>query len=262
MKNKKEEPILLLTNDDGFFSEGITSLEEELKNIGKVFIVAPDREKSATSLALTLNRPLRVQKIRNYVYAVDGTPADCIYIGVEKLLPGRPDLIISGLNKGPNLGQQDISYSGTVAGAIQGTFFAIPSLAVSLLPDKNGTFHFDFSARFTSLLAEHILRNGLPEGVTVNINIPSPPIQGIRLTKLGQRLYSPEIIEKKDPNKRSYYWIGPGNPKVVGDDESDIIVVNKGFISVTPLHTDKTDYKTLELSGFKKIFAEISPELT
>lgn len=260
-KNNFHNHLILLTNDDGFFSKGINVLAQHLEDISSVFIVAPDREKSATSLALTLHRPLRVQRIKEDVFAVDGTPADCIYLAVKKLLPRKPDLIISGLNQGPNLGQQDISYSGTVAGAIQGTFLQIPSVAISLLPDNRGKYYFDFSAQFASRTAESILKNKLPDGVTVNINIPPPPVKGIKITKLGQKMYDPEIIEKKDPKNKSYYWIGPGNPKALREKDSDVMVVKDGYISLTLLHTDLTDYQTTQLPGFKKFLTEISNKI-
>ena len=258
--NHPEKHIILLTNDDGFFSKGITALAQYLSSIARVFIVAPDREKSATSLALTLNRPLRVQQIKEDVYAVDGTPADCIYLGL-KLLPRKPDLIISGLNQGPNLGQQDISYSGTVAGAIQGTFLQIPSIAISLLPDKKGDFAFELSAQSANRLAKYFLFTPIPEGVTINVNIPPPPFKGIKVTTLGQRRYDPEIIEKKDPKNRSYYWIGPGNPRTFGDGKSDINAVKEGYIAVTPLHTDLTDYRTIQSPDFRRIVDEIEREI-
>lgn len=263
MKNKTNSKnyLILLTNDDGFYSKGINALSPHLEDIARIFIVSPDREKSATSLALTLHRPLRVQKIKENVYAVDGTPADCIYLAVNKLLPRKPDLLISGLNHGPNLGQQDISYSGTVAGAVQGTFLQVPSVAISLLPDKKGKYYFDFSAQFARQIAETFLKNRLPDGVTLNINIPPLPLKGIKMTKLGQKRYNPKIIEKKDPENKNYYWIGPGNPKALGDDDSDVTAVKERYISITPLHTDLTDYQTLKLPSFKKFFEALNNKI-
>ena len=251
------KPLILLTNDDGYFSEGIQTLARRLKNLADIFIVAPDREKSATSLSLTLRRPLRVQKIRRNIFAVDGTPADCIYLALKKLLPRPPSLIISGLNQGPNLGQQDISYSGTVAAALQGTFLQIASVAVSVLPGKSGEFDFDFSAKFVSKVAERLFEKRLPAGLTLNINIPPPPIKGIKITKLGEKRYDPEIIEKKDPRENTYFWIGSGKPQALGDEATDVRVVQHGYISITPLHTDLTDYRALTLPSLKKIFHDL-----
>ncbi len=246
-------PIILLTNDDGFFSEGIQALRRKVRGLGTIYIVAPDREKSATSLSLTLRRPLRVEKITKFIFAVDGTPADCVYLALRKLLPRNPDLIISGLNRGPNLGQQDISYSGTVAAAVQGTFLNVPSIAVSVLPDDAGGFHFAFAAEFTARLAQRVLQKKLPSGLTLNVNIPPPPVKGIKIAKLGEKRYNPEIIEKKDPRENIYYWIGAGNPTSVGDEKSDIQVVARGFIAITPLHNDLTHYRALRLPALKDI---------
>lgn len=256
------KPLIFLTNDDGFFAEGLEALSRNLKDLGRVYVVAPDRERSTTSLSLTLRRPLRVKKIKTNTYAVDGTPADCVYIALKKLLPQKPSLLISGINKGPNLGQQDISYSGTVAAAIQGTFLQIPSIAVSLSPDKNHQYSYDFSARIVNSIAMKLLENKIPEKMTLNINFPPPPIKGIKLTKLGQKRYNPEIIEKKDPRQDSYYWIGLGNPKAEGDKNSDVMVVKEGYISITPLHTDLTNYKTIQHPTFKNILASIADELS
>lgn len=261
-KKEKKIPLILLTNDDGFFAEGINILQRRLEDFGEVFIVAPDREKSATSLSLTLHRPLRVQKIKSRIFAVDGTPADCVYLALQKLLPRKPSLIISGLNHGPNVGQQDISYSGTVAAAIQGTFLQIPSIAISLHHDEGGHFDFNFAARVGSLMAKELLKVRLPEGICLNINIPPPPFKGIKMTKLGQKRYNPEIIEKKDPRLNTYFWIGSGNPKAIGDKDSDVMVIREGYITVTPLHTDLTDYQKIEHPIIKKILAPIGHEIS
>ncbi len=255
-------PLIFLTNDDGFFAEGIEALSRNLKDLGRIYVVAPDRERSTASLSLTLRRPLRVKKIKTNTYAVDGTPADCVYIALKKLLPQKPSLLISGINKGPNLGQQDISYSGTVAAAIQGTFLQIPSIAVSLFPDKNHQYSYDSSAKIVNSIAMKLLENKIPEKMTLNINFPPPPIKGIKLTKLGQKRYNPEIIEKKDPMQNSYYWIGPGNPKAEGAKNSDVMVVKEGYISITPLHTDLTNYKTIQHPTFKNIVVSITNELS
>ena len=259
---KSVKPLILLTNDDGFFAEGIESLFRSLKSLGNVYIIAPDREKSATSLALTLHRPLRVKRIKPKVYAVDGTPADCVYLALQKLLPRKPALLISGINRGPNLGQQDISYSGTVAAAIQGSFLRIPSLAVSLLPDEKHHYSFDFAARFAASIVEKALEKPLPETTTLNINIPPPPVKGIKIVKLGQKRYNPEIIEKEDPRKNIYYWIGTGHPKAEGDKRSDVKIIAEGYVTVTPLQTDKTDRKFLQNPTFKEIFASIANEIS
>lgn len=261
MNNRENQtPILLLTNDDGFYSEGIEALFSRLGDLGQIFIVSPDQEQSATSLSLTLHHPLRIKTIKPNIFAVSGTPADCIYLAVQKILPRKPDLIISGINHGPNLGQQDTSHSGTVAGAIQGTFLQLPSLAVSTMPDTSGHFDFKSAADFTHTLAQHIMKEGLPSGITLNVNIPPPPIKGIKLAKLGEKRYNPEILVKKDPRNRTYYWIGTGHPKEIGDKESDVMVFKEGFLTITPLHTDRTDYAAMKSSSLKNILSKINHE--
>ncbi|MCX6562926.1 MAG: 5'/3'-nucleotidase SurE [Candidatus Aminicenantes bacterium] len=247
------KPLILLTNDDGFFAEGIQALFRELKDLGRLFIVAPDREKSASSLSLSLRQPLRVQRIRSNIYSVEGTPADCIYLAMKKFLPRTPDLLVSGMNPGPNLGQQDVSYSGTVSAAVQGTFFQVPSMAVSLIADQDGDFHFREAAQVVHRLTKFLLQHRLPEGITLSVNIPPPPLKGIKVTKVGIKRYEPDIIEKKDPRENSYYWIGRGNPKIVGDDETDVRAAQKGFITVTPLRIDLTDYEAMRLTFMKKL---------
>lgn len=183
-------------------------------------------------------------------------------MALQKLLPRRPDVLISGLNHGPNLGQQDISYSGTVAGAIQGTFLQIPSMAVSVLPDAKNNFNFVHAAKFVRSVLTALLVNDIWTDITLNINIPPPPVKGIKITKLGQKRYNPEIITKTDPRNQSYFWIGAGNPQAIGDVHSDVWVVKEGYISVTPLHTDLTDHKTIGQLKFKNIFAAISHEIS
>lgn len=257
---KSKIPLILLTNDDGFYSEGIEALFNRLNDLGQIFIVAPNQEQSAASLSLTLHHPLRIKTIQSFIFAVSGTPADCIYLAVQKILPRKPDLIISGINHGPNLGQQDISYSGTVAGANQGTFLQVPSMAVSLLPDTSGHFDFKSAAEFTHKMAHHILEEGLPSGITLNINIPPPPIRGIKLAKLGQKRYNPKIVVKKDPRNRTYYWIGTGHPKEIGDKDSDVFVFKQGFLTITPLHADSTDYNAMKSQSLKNVISWINHE--
>ncbi len=254
---KDRGPLILITNDDGFSSEGIGALYRKMKGLGRVVIVAPDRERSATSLSLTLLRPLRVKKIKRSVFAVDGTPADCIYLALKRVLPRRPDLLISGLNHGPNLGQQDIAYSGTVAAAIQGTFLDIPSLAVSVLPDDRESLSFGAAASFVRKLSELLWHHGFPRRLLLNINFPAGPIRGCRITRLGQRKYNPEIVEKKDPRGNSYFWIGAGHPESSGSKNSDVAAIREGYISITPLHTDLTDCPAVRSPFLRKILSRL-----
>lgn len=249
--------LILLTNDDGYFASGIKSLAKGLQDLADVYIVAPDREKSATSLALTLHHPLRVKEIKPRTLAVDGTPADCVYLAMEKLLPRKPDLILSGINHGPNLGQQDVAYSGTVAGAVQGTFFGVPSLALSCLTDLERRFDFDYAADLARSLAEYFLAHRIPAGITLNVNVPPAPYKGLRITTLGQKRYAPEILEARDPRHLPYYWIGMGHPVPLGDGQSDIEATKNGFLSITPLHSDLTSYEMLKSPLFDGLAARI-----
>jgi 5'-nucleotidase len=248
--------LILLTNDDGYLAPGLVALHGALERLARVVIVAPDREKSATSLALTLNHPLRVKEVRPDLHTVDGTPADCVYLAMKKYLPRHPDLILSGINNGPNLGQQDVAYSGTVAGAVQGTFFGVPSMAISCLSDPERRFDFDYGAGVAARLAEFFLGNRIPAGITLNVNIPPAPFKGLRITKLGQKRYSPEIIEARDPRHLPYYWIGMGRPVPVGDGQSDVEATRQGYISLTPLHSDLTSYETMSDPLLSRLAAE------
>jgi 5'-nucleotidase len=252
------KPVILLTNDDGFFRETIQVLHRRLRPLGRTYVVAPDRERSASSLSITLRRPLRIHEIKPTIWAVEGTPGDCIYFALRKLLPARPDLVISGMNPGPNLGQQDVSYSGTVAGALQGTFLGIPSVAVSLLPDEGGRFPVGFAAGVVRGIAEQVLALGLPPGITLNVNIPPPPVKGVKITRLGWKFYDPEIIEKKDPRPASYFWIGTGTPRRVGDAGTDVIAAHRGFISLTPLHSDLTARAAMASTKLRRLAKSLS----
>jgi len=258
MTENQKARLILVTNDDGYEAEGVGVLFTRLKDLGETYLVAPDREMSATSLALTLREPLRARPVGPNVYAVEGTPADCLYLAVEKLLPRRPDLVVSGINHGPNLGQQDVSYSGTVAGAVQGTYFGIPSLAVSALADSRGVYPFSLAADIAKQLAALLLEGPPVPGITLNLNVPPPPFLGLRLAKLGEKKYVPEIIQAEDPRRRSYYWIGLGNPHPLGDGESDLDTVRRGYASLTPLHSDLTDYSALRDSGLQNLASRVA----
>jgi 5'-nucleotidase len=257
----KKKPLILLTNDDGFQAEGISSLSAGLKNLGDIFVIAPDREKSASSLALTLHHPLRVKRVKKNTYAVSGNPADCVYLAIQRFLPRLPDLLISGINHGPNLGQQDTSYSGTVGGAKQGAFLDIPSMAVSLISDKEGFFSFEKAAQIVRILARLILENAVPPGMFLNVNIPAPPIQGIKIAHLGQKRYNPRIYEKKDPRGRLYYWIGTGNPTAIGDKDSDVMLVREGYMTLTPLQNDATDHSSVQSTKLLQILESRQQEI-
>jgi len=251
-------PLILLTNDDGFFSPGLEALQASIQDLGDIYVVAPDREKSATSLCLTLHRPLRVQAIRPKVFAVDGTPADCLYLAVQKLLPCPPDLVLSGINRGPNLGRQDVAYSGTVAAALQASFLDLKALAISLLPDITGIYLFEAAAALMRPIVSHLLKNDFPAQVALNINIPPPPVKGIKIVPLGEKCYRPQIIENLDPRGKAYYWIGSGDPEVRHLAGTDIEAVRQGFISITPLRVDFTATAYLEPSFWEKLLPGFS----
>jgi 5'-nucleotidase len=236
------DAVILVSNDDGIHSEGLSALEHALAELGAVFVVAPDRERSAASHSLTLHRPLRVVQLAERRWAVDGTPTDCVNLAVNGVLPRRPALVVSGINKGANLGD-DVTYSGTVSAAMEGTLLSIPSVAVSLV----GRDGFDFSAasRFTRVLAAHVLAQGLPRDTLLNVNVPDRPageLRGFALTRQGRRRYGDVIVEKVDPRGRKYYWIGGDDLGFVEEEGTDFSAVSHGLISITPIHLDMTNY--------------------
>ncbi len=240
--------LILVSNDDGIYSDGIKILAESLKKIARVVVVAPDREKSAASHSLTLHRPLRVQQIRKNYYAVTGTPTDCITLGVYEILKKKkPDLIVSGINRGGNLGD-DVHYSGTVSAALEGAIMGIPSIAISLVV-RDERPHWHPAARFATKLASWVVQEGLPRGVILNVNVPNLPqkkIKGYAFCKLGKRNYGDIIVEKLDPRGHKYYWIGgdeTGYNNIPGSDCNSIL---DRKISITPLKVDVTDFPILD----------------
>lgn len=236
---------ILVSNDDGIQSEGLKALADALSGVGEVFVMAPDRERSAASHALTLHFPLRVEQVAPRWYAVDGTPTDCVNLGVNgrMLLPERPDIVVSGINKGANLAD-DITYSGTVAAAIEGTLLGLPSVAVSL---AGRTKHeFGPVANFAARLVEKVAQHGMPKDTLLNVNAPNLPaaeIRGVKVTRMGKREYGDAIVEKTDPRGRKYYWIGGDELRHHEVEGSDIAAVLGGYISVTPLHLDLTNFR-------------------
>jgi 5'-nucleotidase len=235
-----EHPLLLVTNDDGVNAPGIKALAAALGALGEVHVVAPDREVSACAQSLTLKHPLRAEQIEERVHAVDGTPADCVNLAIAKLLPRRPDLVVSGINRGANLGE-DVFYSGTVGGAREGTFFGVPSLAVSLAV-RSGDIDFGAAADFASRLTAMVLEKGLPERTLLNVNVPPGEPRGAAITVQGRREHEGTILEGLDPRRRTYYWIEEGVDHWHRDDMSDIHAVQQGLISITPLQTDTTHH--------------------
>ncbi len=234
---------ILISNDDGINSEGLHKLHETLKKLGEVYIVAPDRDQSAVSHSLTLYRPLRLDKISEFIYTVDGTPTDCVNLAINGILRDKkPDLVVAGINKGENVGD-DITYSGTVSAAMEGTLLGIPSIALSLVGRSD--FNFDYALHHSLLIAKYVLENKLPEDTLLNVNIPNLPgeqIKGIMITRQGKRLYDEPIVEKVDPRGKKYYWIGGDELGFLDIEGSDIMAVKEGYVSVTPIGLDLTNY--------------------
>jgi 5'-nucleotidase len=242
----KTPSIILVSNDDGVRSEGIAALAESLRAVGTVWVVAPDRERSAAGHSLTLTSPLRVEKVAHRVYAVDGTPTDCVNLAVNGILRNkRIALLASGINKGENMGD-DITYSGTVSAAMEGTILGIPSIAVSLASRNN--FRFGVAAAFAARVARRILRHGLPDDTLLNINVPNAAeedVRGVKVTRQGKRIYGDAIVQKRDPRGRKYYWIGGDAQNRQDIPGSDLEAVEQGLISVTPIHLDLTNYASM-----------------
>ncbi|MBI3073746.1 MAG: 5'/3'-nucleotidase SurE [Deltaproteobacteria bacterium] len=232
------QKTILVTNDDGVHSRGLTALREALAPLGRVVVVAPDRERSAIGHAITLDRPLRVVKVETDVYAIDGTPTDCVFVGLHKLLDARPAVVASGINLGINMGN-DVTYSGTVGGAMEGTLWGIPSIAVS--QDMKGMRTFDDAVAASRALAAQVITHGLPDGVLLNMNVPAH-VRGRdwRVTTLGRRHYGNEVDVRKDPRGREYFWIGGVAEAARDIPDSDGNALRDGVISVSPVSLDMT----------------------
>ncbi len=234
---------ILLTNDDGVHSDGLKALAEALRPLGEITIVAPLQEASAIGHALTLRRPLRLETLDVNTFGVDGTPTDCVNIAVTTVLRRLPDLIVSGINKGWNLGD-DVTYSGTVSGALEGALLGVPSIAVSLERSRHG-FDFRDSARAAAIVAGAVLQRGLPARTFLNINVPRRRPKGFRVTVQGRRNHVTTVNERTDPRGQAYFWIEEGENHWESHDRSDYQAVVEGFISVTPLHPDMTAHSVL-----------------
>ncbi len=244
------EPTILVTNDDGIYAPGIFHLKHALEDLGRVEVVAPLAEKSAVGHAITLSDPLRVIEVeregRFFGYAVNGTPADCVKLGVHCLLKEKPDLVVSGINLGPNTAT-NVIYSGTVSAAAEGTIIGIPAMAVSLTTFSKKEF--DFAAKIARYLSQKILTNGLPEGTLLNVNIPplsEDEMEDMVVTRQGKGRYEESFDKRTDPNHRTYYWL-TGKKMILdeGNDVDDLVVMQKK-VSVTPIHYDLTNYDFLE----------------
>lgn len=237
--------LILVTNDDGIHSHGILTLADRLTALGRVVVVAPDRERSAAGHSLTLHSPLRAEEIRPGFFAIDGTPTDCVNLGVHGLLEAPPDLMVSGINRGGNMGD-DITYSGTVSAAMEATLMGVPAFALSLEGNSFQPHDFELAADFAVCLARKIVSHGLPPDTFLNVNVPAGVRHGIRLTRQGKRRYGDVVVEKIDPRGRKYYWIGAGELGFQDLEGTDFHAVKRGFISITPLHLDLTNYRSFQ----------------
>ena len=233
-------PRILISNDDGYASEGIKALAEAMSALGEVWVVAPEAEQSAASHAISIHRPLRLREVRPRWYAVDGTPTDCSWLGINHVMKDRkPAIAVSGINHGPNLAD-DVTYSGTVAAAIEAWLIGVPAIAVSLA--TRGTFDFTHAARFAQRLVAAALAGPLPAHTLLNVNVPAGEPDGYAVTRLGRHSYGSEVVEKVDPRGRKYYWIGGTEYQHEDIPGSDCnVVLRERRVSVTPLHLDLTD---------------------
>ena len=244
--------LILLSNDDGINSEGLLALKEELSKTDEVWAVAPERERTCVAHAITLHKPLRIREHGDRLFSTNGTPADSVLLGVMGLLPKKPDLVIAGINKGPNMGQ-DVTYSGTVAAAKEGAFLHIPSISVSLNGRKD--FLFGEAARTVREVVDRISGFTLPYEGFLNVNIPNilrKNVKGYMVTKLGKRIYNGKVVERTDPRGGKYYWIGGDSDNFEPIEGTDLLAVSQGFVAITPLHWDMTTH--LAIDEVRKVF--------
>lgn len=239
--------LILLTNDDGINSDGIVVLKKHLAPGHELCVIAPERERTCVAHAITLHKPLRIREVSPGTFATNGTPADCVYLGANILLDKQPDLVISGINTGPNMGR-DVNYSGTVAAAKEGAFLGIPSLAISICAREK--FLFESAASVTSSVIDILREKHVPRETFLNINIPNIPrekIRGFSVTRLGKRIYNDIVHERIDPRGGKYYWIGGNGDSYEHIEDSDFYAVQNGFVSITPLCLDTTDMRSIKI---------------
>ncbi len=239
---------ILISNDDGVNAPGIRMLSEALQALATVYVVAPDRERSGASNALTVKLPLRIHDVAPRVFAVDGTPTDCVNLGINQLMPGPPDLVVSGINSGANLGD-DVLYSGTVAAAIEAGIFQVPAMAFSLVGADDGQGHFETAAWAATQLVAQFKKQGLAKNSVLNVNVPNvsqDQIQGFATTRLGSRHYAERTIKSEDPMGRPIYWIGPPGAEQDNGEGTDFHALSQNKVSVTPLKVDFTHYQQMD----------------
>jgi len=240
---------LLISNDDGIEAEGIRVLADSMRVMGTVTIVAPDKNRSGASNSLTLDAPIRITELEDAVYRVSGTPTDCVHVALTGLLDEDPDIVVSGINAGANLGD-DVIYSGTVAAAMEGRFLGYPAVALSLVfNDDVDTHHYDTAGEAAIRLVRQLQRDPLPADTILNVNVPNCPwseIRGFEVTRLGHRHRAEPVVKATDPRGREMYWIGPAGAEQDAGTGTDFDAVRRNFISVTPIHVDLTRYQALE----------------
>lgn len=237
----------LISNDDGIHARGIQVLAERMKQLGEVTIVAPEKNHSGASNSLTLGDPIRVKEISERTFRVSGTPTDCVHLALTGLVPEDPDIVISGINFGANLGD-DVIYSGTVAAAIEGRFLGLPAIAVSLVYEDHAE-HFETAAEAVALIVGRLKQDPLPADTILNVNVPDIPwseVRGFEVTRLGHRHRAKDSVMMEDPRGRPMFWIGPSGPGLDAGPGTDFNAVERGYISITPIHVDLTRYQALD----------------
>jgi len=237
---------ILISNDDGYMAEGIKALAEAMSTLGDITVVAPDRNRSGASNSLTLENPLRVNKLDNGIYRVEGTPTDCVHLAITGLLDDEPDMVVAGINAGANLGD-DVLYSGTVAAAIEGRFLGLPAVAISL--NGHTATHYETAAWAAKKLIKQLLESSLPADTILNINVPDIPIEeitGFESTRLGRRHKAEPVIKELDPRGRAMYWVGPAGEEEDAGPGTDFDAIRRGAVSVTPLQIDLTHYDAID----------------
>ncbi len=237
---------ILLSNDDGYNAPGLTTLAEALRATADVTIVAPDRNRSGASNSLTLDYPIRATEVAEHLYRVDGTPTDCVHIAITGLLDREPDMVVSGINAGENLGD-DVLYSGTVAAAVEGRFLGLPAMAVSLVGQEGR--HYATAARVAARLVQQLCQDPLPADTILNINVPDlswDELAGFEATRLGHRHKAEKVIRQEDPRGRTVYWVGPPGSEQDAGPGTDFHAVRRGYVSITPIQVDVTRYTALD----------------
>jgi 5'-nucleotidase len=239
---------ILLSNDDGYQAPGLQVLAAELAGIGEIHVVAPDRDRSGASNSLTLDSPIRARQADSGFYCVDGTPTDCVHLAITGLLESEPDMVVSGINSGSNMGD-DVLYSGTVAAAMEGRFLGYPAIAVSMVTGEGRPQHYATAARITLELVQRVIAGSLPADTILNVNVPDVPwdaLKGMQATRLGHRHKSEPVIREQDPRGRPVYWVGPVGPEQDAGPGTDFHAVRSGYVSITPLDVDLTRYDAID----------------